>query len=580
MHFMPWRKPAPGFRHQDTFPSKFARGLAFAATALILAVSGSARAQTSGSYQVTPILSDGYAAAPVVDPNFIDPWGFNNVGTFWINTNVTGYSYVNGINGVVKLKAIVPPASGTAAGKPTGIVKNTTTGFLLSNGAVPSFIFGTLDGTISGWNGALGGTLPSLIMVNNSAANAVYTDIALDPSANGTVLLAANFGAGGKVEVYNQSYAPTTLAGSFTDPNVPAGYAPYSIHAISGQIYVTYMLRSTTASSGGTYGTSGSPSYSEILGPNTGFISVFDVNGNFISRAVTGGNLNAPWGMALAPASFGVYGGDLLVGNLGDGLINVYNPTTFAYVGQLTDAAGKPILYSLPGAGVTNSYVGLWEIGFGQGNVTTGSPAIANSGDPAILYFAAGLDAEQHGIFGSISAVAPSGSANFAFSASTPVLTVKAGQATSAVLALAPINGFSGSVTLACSGLPVDATCSFSPATVALSGTAPASTTLTITTDIATSSLAHPRNSTAMYAGLSFIPASLLLFGVFGRRRNVCAIHGLLLAIVAIVGATAISGCGGSATTPPITPAGTSAIKVTATSGAVSQTTTINITVQ
>lgn len=574
-----WSKRGNGVCNQDTSPCKSTRGSVFAVAALMFAIGTHALAQSAGSYQVTPILSDGYATAPVVDSSFIDPWGFNNVGTFWINTNVSGYSYVNGINGVVKLKAIVPSATGSGTGKPTGIVKNTTTGFILSNSAVPSFIFGTLDGTISGWNGALGSTQPSLIMVNNSAANAVYTDIALDPSANGTVLLAANFGAGGKVEIYNQSYAPTTLAGTFTDPNVPTGYAPYAIHIISGQVYVTYMLRSTTASSGGTYGSSGSPSYSEILGPNTGFISVFDVNGNFISRAITGGNLNAPWGMALAPTSFGVYGGDLLVGNLGDGLINVYNPTTFGYLGQLTDATGKPVLYSLPGAAVTNSYVGLWEIGFGQG-VASGSPAIANAGDPSILYFAAGLDAEQHGLFGSISAVAPSGASIFAFSASTPVLMVKAGQSTSATLAFAPVNGFSGPVSLACSGLPVDANCSFSPATVSLTSSAPATTTMTITTDVTTASLTHRGKGNATYAGLVFFPAGLMFLGLVGRRRNLAAIRTLILAVTAIAGASAISGCGTMTPASPITPPGTSAVKVTATSGSVTQSTTISVTVQ
>lgn len=574
-----WSKRSTGVRGQHTLPRKSGLWSLLAAAAVTLGLGTQAIAQSPGSYQVTPILSDGYATAPVIDPGFIDPWGFNNTGTFWINTNVTGYSYVNGVNGVVKLKAIVPPASGTGTGKPTGVVKNTTTGFVLSNKAVPIFLFGTLDGTISGWNGALGGTLPSLIMVNNSASNAVYTDIALDPSTNGTVLLAANFGAGGKVEIYNQSYAPTTLAGTFTDPNVPTGYAPYAIHVLAGQVYVTYMLRNTTGSSGGVYGGAGTPSYSEILGPNTGFVSVFDVNGNFVARAITGGNLNAPWGVALAPASFGVYGGDLLVGNLGDGLINVYNATTYAYLGQLDDATGKPVLYSLPGAGIANSYVGLWEIGFGQG-VTTGSPAIANSGDPAVLYFAAGLDAEQHGLFGSISAVAPNGSPTFAFSASTPVLTVKAGQTTSATLAFAPINGFSGTVTLACSGMPVDATCSFSPATVALTASAPATTTLTITTNVATGALALPADRTVAYAGLGLLPAGLLMLGLMGRRRNLGALRALVLVVVAIAGASAISGCGSPMAPLPITPAGSSAIKVTATSGSVTQTATVNVTVQ
>ena len=215
-------------------------------TLIAMLYAGYASAQTAGSYQINPILSDGYSTAPLVDKGFVDPWGFNNSGTFWINANVTGLSYVTGTYGVAKLKAIVSAATGTGTGKPTGIVKNvTSTNFLLSNGSAGIFLFGTLDGTISGWNGTLGASLPSLIMVDNSAKQAVYTDIALDSIANGTVLLAANFGAGAAIEAYTTKFAPITLAGNFTDPNIPAGYAPYAIHVISGQVYVTYMLRST-----------------------------------------------------------------------------------------------------------------------------------------------------------------------------------------------------------------------------------------------------------------------------------------------------------------------------------------------
>ena len=558
----------------------------FGRVALTLAAmlgAGHAFAQTAGSYQITPILSDGYATAPLIDKGFVDPWGFNNVGTFWINTNVTGFSYVTGANGMVRLRAIVPPATGTGPGKPTGVVKNViSSNFLLSNGSAAIFLFGTLDGTISGWNGSLGGTLPSLVMIDNSAKQAVYTDIALDPSANGTVLLATNFGAGAAVEAYTTKFTPTTLAGNFTDPNIPAGYAPYAVHVISGQVYVTYMLRSTAPGAGG-YGSAGSPAYSETLGPNTGFVSVFDLNGNFLKRAITGGNLNAPWGVALAPASFGVYGGDLLVGNLGDGLINVYDPNTFAYLGQLDDATGNPVLFSLPGAGVANSYVGLWEIGFGQGNSLTGTPAIASSGDPSQLYFAAGLDAEQHGLFGSISNVPPTGgTTSFAFSASTPELTVKAGQTTSATLSLAPINGFNGAATLTCSGLPVSTSCSFSPASVTLAGSAPVTTVMTISTNVATARVAVANHTGVADAGLLLLPAALLLFGI-RRRKASTALRVFVFLVVAGASAAIITGCtSGTYMTksPAITPAGTSKLVVTANSGTMSRSTSLAVTVQ
>jgi uncharacterized protein (TIGR03118 family) len=537
-----------------------------AALALSLAT-GAATAQAAGSYSLTNIISDGYVPATVTDPNFIDPWGISGPSDFWIDTAVTGYSYVNFANGAIQFKTTIPAASGTGTGQPTGTVFNSTTGFLLSNGSKASFMFASLDGSIWGWNGKLGTTGSiSLKAIDNSAAKAVYTDIALDPSAAGTVLLAANFGAGAKVEVYNQSFAATTLAGSFTDPNVPAGYAPYAIHVISNQVYVTYMLRSTTT-------------YSETLGPNTGFISVFDVNGNFLKRAITGGNLNAPWGMALAPAGFGIYGGDLLVGNLGDGLMNVYDPNTYAYLGQVTDATGAPILSKYPGAGVTNSYVGLWEIVFGNG-VVNGSPSTTNAGDPNTLYFAAGLDAETHGVFGAISQnAATGGTTNFGFSTSSSVATVASNASTSLTLAVSPINGFSGPVTFACSGLPANSTCTFSSPTLTVTPNASATETLTISTggyEASNEATPFEHFGRGSYATFAFMPFACVL--LFATRKKLRINPKLMLILIGAVGAATLVGCGSYTNTT--TPAGTSAITVTATSGATSHMSTVNLTVQ
>jgi uncharacterized protein (TIGR03118 family) len=553
---------------QPTASHRLAAFLVKAAAALTLSLATAAGvAQTAGSYSLTNIISDGYVPATVTDPNFIDPWGISGPSDFWIDTAVTGYSYVNYANGAIQFKATIPAASGTGTGQPTGTVFNSTSGFLLSNKAKASFLFASLDGSIWGWNGGLfaSGNV-SLKAIDNSAAKAVYTDIALDPSAGGTVLLAANFGAGAKVEVYNQSFAPTTLAGSFTDPNVPAGYAPYAIHIISNQVYVTYMLRSTST-------------YSETLGPNTGFISVFDVNGNFIKRAITGGNLNAPWGIALAPTGFGIFGGDLLVGNLGDGVINVYDPNTYAYLGQVTDATGAPILSKYPGAGVASSYVGLWEIVFGNG-VVNGTPSTTNAGDPNTLYFAAGLDAETHGVFGSISQnAATGGTTNFGFSTSSSVANVTNGSSTALTLAVAPINGFSGPVTFTCSGLPANSTCTFSSPTLTVSPNASATETLTISTGgykVRNEAPFRPFGN-GSYTALAFMPfACILVFA--GRKKLGINAKLMLVLVVAAVGTATLAGCGSYTNTT--TPAGTSAITVTATSGATIHTSTVNLTVQ
>jgi uncharacterized protein (TIGR03118 family) len=537
------------------------------AAALTLSLSTAAGfAQTAGSYSLTNIISDGYVPAAVTDPGFVDPWGISGPTDFWIDTAVTGYSYVNFADGAIQFKATIPAASGTGTGQPTGTVFNSTTGFLLSNGSKASFLFASLDGSIWGWNGKLlsSGNV-SLKAVDNSAAKAVYTDIALDPSAGGTVLLAANFGAGAKVEAYDQTFKPITLSGSFSDPNIPSGYAPYAIHVISNQVYVTYMLRSTST-------------YSETLGPNTGFISVFDVNGIFLKRAITGGNLNSPWGMALAPVGFGIFGGDLLVGNLGDGLINVYDPNTYAYLGQITDATGAPILSKYPGAGVASSYVGLWELVFGNG-VVNGTPSTTNAGDPNTLYFAAGLDAETHGVFGSISQnAATGGTANFGFSTSSSVATVASDASTSLTLAVAPINGFSGPVTFTCSGLPANSTCTFSSPTLTVTPSASATETLTLSTGgykASNESAPFEHFGRGSYTALAFMPFACLL--LFATRKKIRMSPKLMLVLIGTVGAATLAGCSYTNTT---TPAGTSAITVTATSGTVSHTSTVNLTVQ
>src|SRR5206468_5284430 len=193
------------------------------------------------------------------------------------------------------------------------------------NATKATFLFCSLDGVITGWNNKLGTAgAVAQVAINNSVAGAVYTDLALVTNTNGTYILAANFGKGAAIEVYDSSFAPAKLAGSFTDPNLPANYVPYSVHVIGTQVFVTYALR----------GTSGGPT----VAAGNGMVNVFDVNGNFVAHAVSpGGNLNAPWGLAIAPTAFGIFGGDLLVGNFGDGVINAYDPKTYAYLGQLAD---------------------------------------------------------------------------------------------------------------------------------------------------------------------------------------------------------------------------------------------------
>jgi hypothetical protein len=560
----------------------------------VSSVCGVASAQTAGSYQTTNLLSDGSVTAAVTDPQFINPWGVSVGPAFWINTQATGLDYVTTATGTIPFKVNIPAASGSGTGTPSGTVFNSSTSnFKLPNGSAATFLFASLDGTISGWNSALG-TANSVaqIAINNSSANADYTDIALLTNPTGTFLLAANFGAGSDIEVYNSTFAAAKLAGNFTDPNLPASYAPFAVHTIGTQVFVTYALRSTTTTSTSSpvspYAVSGSPSspraaatsYLQTVGAGNGLVDVFDVNGNFVARAITGGNLNAPWGVALAPAGFGIFGGDLLVGNFGDGMINVYNPTTYAFLGQLTDGTGNAL-----------SFASLWEIVFGQSNATP-----AGAGDPNTLYIAAGLANEAHGLFAGIanttSSTAP---AAFGFSASTSTATVMAGSAATAIVSVAPTNSFNGTVNLSCSG-PVGVTCTFTPNTLTVTPTAAATSSVTIQTTASMARLQHrsPRATRAATIAVAFLmPFGSLL--IFSRRRamgkgNPLQLLGLAILLLASTGLAI--GCSNSmspsmspAATPtppsvPGTPTGAQMVTIKATSGSLTKTTTIALTVQ
>ncbi len=551
-------------------PSTTGRRRFFAACLMAAAVTVTATAQTAGTYTVSNLISDGSVPATITDANFINPWGVTN-GTFWINTQGTGLDYVVAATNfppftppatpAVNFKISIPAATGgtTATGSPTAAASTgAATGFVLPNGTKATFLFASLDGVITGWNNLLGTNgAVAQVAINNSAAGAVYTGLALATNTTGTFILAANFGKGATIEVYDNKFAAAKLAGTFTDPSLPAGYVPYNVHTIGTQIFVMYALRAAT----------GGPT----LAPGNGVVDIFDTSGNFVSRAVSpGGNLNAPWGVAIAPATFGIFGGDLLVGNFGDGIINVYDPKSFAYLGQLADGTGKTFVYA-----------SLWEIFFGLT-----APSSANGGNLNTLYFVAGLAAEKHGILGSINTSATtSGAATYGFSASASAVTVAAGSSATVVLSAAPTNNFSGTVTPTCTSLPEAATCTFSPATLAVTSGAPATTTLTIKTVKKTALL---RPSPLRGAATAGITAALLLpfgaFLTFFRRRpsdRQRSIRLLGLVGVLLVSAGFIAGCSSSSDVfIPSTPVGTSPVGIKATSGAITQNTTVNLTVQ
>jgi uncharacterized protein (TIGR03118 family) len=309
------------------------------------------------------LVSDIPSMADVTDPNLVDPWGVvPGGGPFWVSVSGKATLY-NGAGVVTALVVTVPPgAKGPAKASVSGQVNNPTTGFILANGNKASFMFSTEDGTISAWNT---GTLAQ-VMVDNSAAGAAYEGLAVGTSSLGPTLYAANFNTG-NIDVFDGKFAPATLAGSFKDPNLPAGFAPFNVWPVAGKLYVMYAKQNAAKKR-------------DVAGPGNGYVSAFDFNGNFLKRAATEGPLNSPWGVAMAPATWGAFGGALLVGNFGNGQINAFDPTTGNSLGMLQDASGKPI---------TNS--GLWAIVFGTGG-----------GDVNTLYFSAGIQNEQHGLFGAI----------------------------------------------------------------------------------------------------------------------------------------------------------------------------------
>ena len=253
----------------------------------------------------TNLVSNIPGLATLTDPHLVDPWGVSFTGTspFWVSDNGTDLSTL--YTGAPTINALAV----TVPGGPTGQVNNSTTGFLLTNGngQAANFIFATQAGTVLGWNGGSGTT--AVNQYTNPAAS--YTGLAIGASGGNTYLYAANGNGAGSVDVLDSAFHPVNnLAGQFTDPNLPAGYVPYNIQSIGGQLYVTYVKYD----SGG----------DEIP---SGIVDVFNTNGTFASRFSSSSFLDAPWGITLAPTTFGSFGGDILIGNFLNGEINALTPS-------------------------------------------------------------------------------------------------------------------------------------------------------------------------------------------------------------------------------------------------------------
>ncbi|MDD5034045.1 MAG: TIGR03118 family protein [Methylococcaceae bacterium] len=338
--------------------------LGLALSAVFFIISGPALAGYVQHNLVTDdqrnLVNSGYAPADHIDSNLVNPWGIARSASspFWVSDNGTGVSTLyNGLGNPLPLVVTVPGAN------PTGQVFNGNASNFLVNGSGARFLFATEAGILSGWNGGTS----AITVVDNSARGAIYKGLAIDDT--GGSLYAANFGAG-TIDSFDHNFSPT-LAGMFTDPTLPAGYAPFNIQNLGGQLFVAYAFK---ANPGDT---------DETAGAGLGIVDVFDTQGKWLKRLINNGSvLDAPWGVAIAPSDFGEFSHDLLIGNFGDGLIHAFDPSTGVFEGTLSDTSHKPIKID-----------GLWGLSFGNG------------GQSNVLYFAAGINDEAHGLFGSLSAV-------------------------------------------------------------------------------------------------------------------------------------------------------------------------------
>jgi len=343
----------------------------------------------SPDYRQVNLVSDIAGVARFTDPNLVNPWGIAlapSGGRVWVSDNGTGVSTLYSASGTVQslVVTIAPPAGSTNPAAPTGMIGNDTGAFTITEGTnsgSPIFIWSTEDGTVSGWNPKVDPT-HSILLVDNSGSSAVYKGIARATDSSSNVFLFVTNFRSGLVEKYDTNL---TLVSSFTDSNLPAGYAPFGIENVNGKLFVTFAVQDALK-------------HDDVAGPGNGFVDVFDANGNVVQQFAAQGTLNSPWGVALAPGGFGKFAGALLVGNFGDGTINAFDAGTGAFLGQLTDVRGNVIAID-----------SLWGLKF-SAPATTAHEEEDDQGDDdsatsQVLFFTAGIGGEGHGLFGKIKPV-------------------------------------------------------------------------------------------------------------------------------------------------------------------------------
>jgi uncharacterized protein (TIGR03118 family) len=500
-------------------------------------------------YSQTNLVSNVAGVATTTDPNLSNPWGISFIGgaPFWIANNNTGTSTLYDATGAPDSLVVTIPVAASnpngncSPGCPTGTIANANATYF--GGA--AFVFDTEDGLIVSWSQSDSTT--ATIAFDNSKSGAVYKGLAM----LGTDLLAANFNTG-KVDVYDSNFALTSLAGSFTDPNLPAGLAPHGIHVIGNQVYVAYAMQDA-------------PKHDAMPGAGAGQVDIFDSNGNFVSVFVAAGssnNLNAPWGVVAAPSSFGTFANDILVSNFGDGTISAFD-TTGKFIGQLTNSSNATLVNP-----------GMWDMVFGAGG----------TGDPGTLYLTAGGSIQPNfpgggsatSVFASLVPANSVTSPNFSLSLSAPSTTVAAGGSANLTISAAAVGGFNSQISLTCTA-PAGLTCAFNPTTISPGGTA---STLTIT------AAATPPGGSGGYAvhSMALLLSGLGLFGTLltTRRRKPLTRKSIrwmsLLGLLLFISLFAL-GCGGSSSKTSTPSSQQVTVMVTGTAGSLTQTAPVTVTV-
>ena len=352
--------------------------------AVVAAASGCGSNNSSGSgFMQTNLVANAPGQALVTDPNLLNSWGIAHSPSspWWVSDNHAGVSTVYDGEGMpapspTPLVVTIPPPADSPPGtlaSPTGIVFNGTTDFVVAGPAMSgpaAFIFSTEDGTISGWNRNADPTA-AILAVDNSGAEAIYKGLAIGSDGTRNLIYASNFHEG-TVDVFDGTFTPVNPGGSFfVDPNIPSGFAPFGIQNVNGAIYVTYAKQDADKAD-------------DVAGSGNGYVDVFAGDGSLVRRFTSQGQLNSPWGVVLAPATFGRFGGAIIIGNFGDGRLNAFDPVSGVFLGQLNQPNGPSIVIS-----------GLWGLGFGNDGM---------AGSLDTLYFSAGPNGEADGLFGKLEA--------------------------------------------------------------------------------------------------------------------------------------------------------------------------------